>query len=200
MRFKEASHEEIECQDKLKLQMSLDEVENTFQTVSKVKLLMRNSGKSGLFHFLPVCFDPGYFSSLSICVSSIVKEFKLTETPIYKELLPSGRSGKAAKVHTEAIDSKKPIAKSFGVIGQETSFADIVVSKKSRHLTKDQILALQAIYLGTLHQVYKKTRKIYIKFLRQIKPSAYLDVQGIQSNFHSARNREYEKVPEVIEI
>lgn len=116
-----------------------------------------------------------------------MKEFKLTE--IYRELRLSSKQAKAT-VHTEAIDSSKPIVARYGSIAEDSSFANIVVSKKARPLTKDQILALQYIYLGTLHQVYKKTRQIYIKFLKQIKPSAYLDVQGIQSNFHSARTGE----------
>jgi glycogen debranching enzyme len=45
MRFKEASLEEIECQDKLKMKFSLEEANNNFQTVSTVKLLLRNSSR-----------------------------------------------------------------------------------------------------------------------------------------------------------
>ena len=45
MRFKEASHEEIESHDKLKMKFSLEEAKNNFQTVSTVKLLLRNSSR-----------------------------------------------------------------------------------------------------------------------------------------------------------
>lgn len=73
MCFKEASQEEIECQDKLKRSMTHEEAKSDFSTVSTCKLLLRNSGRSGAFHFYPVSFETGYFSSLSICVNSILK-------------------------------------------------------------------------------------------------------------------------------
>ena len=76
MRFKEAAQTEIECQDNLKMHMSLAEAKDDFQTVSTCKLLLRNSTRSGMFHFYPVTFDTGYFSVLPICASSIVKDFK----------------------------------------------------------------------------------------------------------------------------
>ena len=82
MCFKEATQEEIESQDKLKLSMEHEEAKKDFTTVSTCKLLLRNSGRAGAFHFYPVSFETGYFSSLSICVNSILKGKWITQTTI----------------------------------------------------------------------------------------------------------------------
>ena len=84
MCFKEATQQEIESQDNLKLSMSHDEAKKDFTTVSTCKLLLRNSGRAGAFHFFPVSFETGYFSSLSICVNSVLKGKQRNSSSISK--------------------------------------------------------------------------------------------------------------------
>lgn len=52
---------------------------------------------------------------------------------------------------------------------------------KHEKLSRTQIEGLQSIYLETLAQIYKQARQLYTKLLRQIKPSAFMEVQGMQS-------------------
>ena len=86
MCFREASSAEIENNDNVRLQMSAEDAKSEFQVVSTNKLLLRSTARAGVFHFFPVSFDTGYFSCLSICVSSIVKEFKFKPTSLVSEL------------------------------------------------------------------------------------------------------------------
>lgn len=46
---------------------------DTFQVVSVARHLLRGAAKSAFFNFTPVTFDSGYFSSLGLFVSSVLK-------------------------------------------------------------------------------------------------------------------------------
>ena len=81
-------------------------------------MLVRNTSRAGVFHFHPVTFDNGYFSSLSVCVHSILKEFKFKSSPLFKELLQAPQrltgssqiiTSKEKKSIIEAIDDARPI-------------------------------------------------------------------------------------------
>jgi len=67
-----------------------------------------------------------------------------------------------------------------------------VTKGKKVGLTRAQISGLQLIYLNTLASVYKQTRSLYFKLLKHIKPSAYIEIQGVQSQYRSVVSSERE--------
>ena len=128
MCFKEASQEEIESPDMVKKYLTSTDVDG-FQVAATTKLLLRNTTKSGLFHFYPISFDTGYFSSLSVCVTSIVKEFKFKQMPLFDELKARCSNTKEGKKQImEPIDSKKQIKspESRKLSNGDASFAEQV--------------------------------------------------------------------------
>jgi len=98
---------------------------------------------------------------------------------LYQELKQANSKN---KVYLEAINPKKAISAYHGCVIR-ASLADLACSGQSHALSKPQVEALQMIYVQTLAQVYKSTRSIYIKLLKQIKPSAYIEIQGMHSHF-----------------
>ena len=168
MCFKEASQEEIESPDMVKKYLTSTDVDG-FQVAATTKLLLRNTTKSGLFHFYPISFDTGYFSSLSVCVTSIVKEFKFKQMPLFDELKARCSNTKEGKKQImEPIDSKKQIKspESRKLSNGDASFAEQVTQGRKCLLTKIQILSLQKVYLETLAQVYKQARTTFLKALK----------------------------------
>ena len=113
----------------------------------------------------------------------MVKEFKFKETPLLQDLRLT-KSG--AKCLVEPIDAGRPISAYHDAVANEkSSLADLTLSGRPYRMSKAQIKALEVVYVATLAQVYKASRSLYMKLLRQMKPSAYLEIQGMH-NFANA--------------
>ena len=72
----------------------------------------------------------------------------------------------------------------------------MVLSGHSKPLTKDQIVALQAVYMNILHQVYLSARATLLKLLKEVKPSTFLDIQGVLSA--AGVSNDYSQIPKLV--